>query len=108
MPDNNQHFRRVTETVSLFEEWTPYEGPKGGRGWKWNGQGKPRYQEDKPGRDENPRVGNAIPQANPPASVPQTAAPVRSPAAEKIKSLRAQADQLEAKARKRPGKKRKP
>lgn len=40
--------------VDGLEAWTPYRGKRGGVGWQWNGTGKPRYQEQKPGDDEAP------------------------------------------------------
>lgn len=40
--------------VDGLEAWTPYHGKRGGKGWQKDGQGKPRYQEEKPGDDEAP------------------------------------------------------
>lgn len=41
-------FPRPLRACEVVEAWTPYEGKRGGKGWQWNGQGKPRYQEEKP------------------------------------------------------------
>lgn len=46
---------RVRDAQAL-EEWTRYEGKRGGKGWKKDGQGKPRYQEEMPGE----RLGGDI------------------------------------------------
>lgn len=40
---------RTRTDAQALEEWTRYEGPRGGKGWKKDGQGKPRYQEEMPG-----------------------------------------------------------
>lgn len=41
-------FTRPHRVREVVEEWTPYHGKLGGEGWQWNGQGKPRYQKEKP------------------------------------------------------------
>lgn len=59
----------------VSEEWTSYQGKRGGKGWQWNGQGRPIYQEEKP-RDRGDSAGDA-----PASKAPAATAPPAKPAA---------------------------
>lgn len=64
----------------VLEDWTRYEGERGGKGWQWNGQGEPRYQEEKPsepgGESSNIQPGPANRQeAGPSGVTPPVAKP---------------------------------
>lgn len=46
--------------ANIYEAWTPYRGKRGGEGWQWDGQGKPRYQKEMP-RERGPAVSVDLP-----------------------------------------------
>jgi hypothetical protein len=61
--------RPVEAKGRASEAWTPYHGKRGGEGWQWNGQGKPRYQTEKP-RESGEGVAVDVPST--PAGVSAT------------------------------------
>lgn len=63
------------------EEWTPYQGERGGKGWVDATTGEVRYQVEKPGEEGQPAAPTAPTVPQPPLA---TAVPPTSPPTEKV------------------------